>query len=102
MKEEPRLWYMRKRWTSKRKHQLKIEPLCKMCLALNKITPATVADHVERHDGNEFKFWFGKLQSLCTDHHNRTKQQIEVRGFSNEIGEDGFPVDKNHPFYKAE
>lgn len=92
-------WYCTAGWRKRRAHQLKIEPLCRMCTKEGKIEPAKIVDHVERHNGNYTKFVMGKLQSLCSDHHDKTKQQIEVRGFSNEIGADGFPVDERHPFY---
>lgn len=95
------IWYGRKAWYNKSKHQLKIEPLCRMCKERGIIEPARVADHMIPHRGDPNLFWLGELQSLCVDHHNKTKQQIEVRGYSSEIGVDGFPVDKNHPFNKS-
>jgi hypothetical protein len=30
-----------------------------------------------------------------------TKRQIELHGYCNDIGLDGFPTDPNHPFNKA-
>ncbi len=59
---------------------------------------ADVADHVIPHKGDEQLFWFGELQSLCKPHHDGTKQQQELRGFSSDIGNDGFPIDDQHPF----
>ena len=56
-----------------------------------------VADHVVPHKGDPVLFWEGELQTLCPDHHDSTKQQAEVRGFSVERGADGWPVDPNHP-----
>lgn len=93
--------YDKARWFKMAKYQLQIEPFCKMCADKGIETFASVVDHVERHSGDQMKFWFGKLQSLCADCHNRSKQQIEVRGFVNDIGVDGFPLDKRHPFYGA-
>lgn len=58
---------------------------------------ATVADHVERHNGDAALFWNGKLQSLCAPHHNSAKQRAELRGYSSAVGEDGFPLDPLHP-----
>src|SRR5215475_13952023 len=92
-------WYHRKRWKARAAHQLKIEPLCRMCKERGKIEPACVVDHVERHNGDLMKFVFGEVQSLCIDCHNRTKQQIEVLGYSRDIGPDGFPIDRRHPFW---
>ena len=92
-------WYHRKRWKMRAAHQLRIEPLCRMCTERGKIEPARVVDHVERHEGDLMKFVFGEVQSLCIDCHNRTKQQIEVLGYSRDIGADGLPVDRRHPFW---
>jgi len=92
-------WYHRKRWKTRAAHQLKIEPLCRICKERGKIEPACVVDHVERHNGDLVKFVFGDVQSLCIDCHNRTKQQIEVLGYSRDIGPDGFPIDRRHPFW---
>ena len=68
-------WYHRKRWKTRAAHQLKIEPLCRMCKERGKIEPACVVDHVERHNGDLVKFVFGDVQSLCIDCHNRTSSR---------------------------
>jgi 5-methylcytosine-specific restriction protein A len=68
-----------------------------MCLAQNIVNPATVADHIIPHLGDPGLFWHGELQSLCEPHHKGAKQQIETKGFSSEVGLDGWPVDPNHP-----
>jgi hypothetical protein len=72
-----------------------------MCLKENKLEAATVIDHIEPHRGDVNKFWLGKLQSLCLPHHNVTKLQIETRGYSSDIGPDGYPRDPDHPFNVA-
>ena len=94
-------WYDKRRWAKLAQHQLREEPLCCFCLKRGLVVPATVADHIEPHKGNERKFWFGKLQSLCSTCHGSIKQQIEVSGFSKEIGNDGWPVDRKHPVYRS-
>ena len=73
--------------------------MCRLCLEQSGgvVTPATVADHVIPHRGDEKLFWFGELQSLCQAHHSRDKQQTERIGFSTAIGDDGFPTDPLHP-----
>lgn len=91
--EQPwRRWYWTQRWRNIAKAQLRDEPLCAMCLAQGKVTPATVCDHVEAHKGDPHKFWFGKRQSLCAPHHSRDKQEIENGRIIIVIGEDGWPV----------
>lgn len=77
--------------------QLKAEPLCRMCRLQGRYTSATVADHVDKHDGDAVKFWQGPLQSLCDTHHDATKQAEEHRGFSTATGADGWPMDPRHP-----
>jgi 5-methylcytosine-specific restriction protein A len=93
-------WYGKQRWRNRAKLQMKLEPLCRMCLSQGVTEPATTADHIVPHRGDEMMFWFGALQSLCTPHHSRSKQQLEVRGYTNEIGIDGWPIDQGHPVHK--
>jgi 5-methylcytosine-specific restriction enzyme A len=86
------------RWKRLRKLQLAQEPLCKFCLERGSVTAATVADHVEPHKGNWTKFVTGKLQSLCYQCHNSTKQLIELHGHHSGVDRAGLPIDSNHPF----
>lgn len=67
------------RWQARRADQLRLEPLCRMCLAEEIVCVATVADHVVPHRGDVDAFWAGDLQSLCTPHHN-SRKQAEERG----------------------
>jgi hypothetical protein len=83
------------------KHQLRVEPLCRMCLAEGKVVAATTADHIEPHGGDINKFWLGRLQSLCTSYHSGRKQRLERDGFLPDVGSDGFPLDRNHPVYRT-
>jgi len=94
-------WYNKVRWAKRAKHQLKQHPLCVMCMQEGMITTAKVADHVIPHRGDYMLFWFGELQSLCSEHHSSSKQQLEHKGFVGDIGCDGFPIDDKHPFNKA-
>jgi 5-methylcytosine-specific restriction endonuclease McrA len=89
------------RWSRRARHQLRVEPFCRACAARGEVTVACVVDHIEPHKGDLNKFWLGALQSLCFDCHNGEKRFEENRGFSNRIGSDGMPLDKNHPFYKG-
>lgn len=90
-------WYGTQRWRRRSKAQLQAEPLCVMCLAANRTKAATVADHVVPHRGDEEAFWQGPLQSLCQHHHSQVKQREEVRGYSDAVGDDGWPLDPRHP-----
>lgn len=99
-RDQTQRWYKKQQWRNRAALQLKQYPLCAMCLDKGEVMPATVADHIEPHRGNEMKFWFGALASLCSNHHCRGKQQLEVRGFTSDIGADGWPTDQGHPVYK--
>jgi hypothetical protein len=61
--------------------------------------PATIADHIHPHKGDQHLFWFGALQSLCRPCHESGKKFEEARGFSCEVDASGMPVDKRHPIY---
>ena len=51
-------------WVRRSRMQLRIEPLCRMCLERNQVVPATVADHIIPHKGDLDAFYHGELQSL--------------------------------------
>lgn len=74
---ETRRLYGTQAWRKKARAQLQDEPLCRMCLAEDRIAAATVADHVEPHRGDPERFWNTPLQSLCGRHHNSVKQAEE-------------------------
>lgn len=59
------------------------------------------ADHIKKHYGNWKAFITGELQTLCDDHHNITKAQIERQGFSGAVNADGWPTDPKHPANKG-
>ena len=109
--------YSSARWRRLRAAHLAKEPVCRMCLAAGRVNDGTtdalgrpqtkkhtrslVVDHIEPHKGDLVKFWTGPFQTLCHDHHVKQKQIEEQRGYSTVIGEDGFPVDPNHPGNRA-
>jgi 5-methylcytosine-specific restriction enzyme A len=92
-----RSWYGLLAWKKRSRHQLTIEPLCTLCSRQGRIIPATIADHNPPHKGDWNKFRVGPLQSLCRDCHNR-KWASGRHGYGCDIGDDGLPVDPNHPF----
>jgi len=85
------------RWQRVRRQQLREHPWCAMCACHGVVEPATIADHVEPHHGDVNKFWLGELQSLCKPCHDGAKQSFESKGYRDEIGADGWPVDPKHP-----
>ncbi|WP_208353363.1 hypothetical protein [Pseudaestuariivita rosea] len=55
----------------------------------------------EAFAGDPKLFWDRtNLQTLCPHHHDRQKQRAELRGYSEERGADGWPIDPNHPANK--
>ena len=94
-------FYKTARWKRLRKLQLTQHPLCKFCLQRGIVTRANVVDHVKPHRGDWTDFITGELQSLCEPCHNSAKRQIELRGYSCDVGIDGYPIDPNHPFNRA-
>jgi hypothetical protein len=68
---------------------------------MGKIVPAQIADHVTPHRGDAQLFWYGTLTSLCASCHSGTKQEQEKKGYSTDVGVDGWPVDEQHPVYRA-
>lgn len=86
-----------------RRHQLNVQPLCIMCMDLGRYVKADVADHIIPHRGLAKLFFNAdNLQSLCKMHHDRHKQKDERRGYSVRIGQDGWPVDEQHPVHTAQ
>lgn len=69
-----------------------------MCKAEGRITVATVCDHIKPHKGEWSKFFdYRNVQSLCAPCHDRHKQSEERRGYSSQVGADGWPIDDRHP-----
>jgi 5-methylcytosine-specific restriction endonuclease McrA len=99
--ENPRDWYETYRWKMRRKSQLQQHPLCAHCASKGLVVVAVIADHVRPHKGNWNEFWMGKLQSLCSRCHESGKKYEEHRGYQNDIGADGWPVDPRHPTYQG-
>lgn len=90
------------------------EPLCRACMRRGIINDGSltssgarqekpkrrrlVVDHVVPHRGDEALFFDPEnLQTLCLDDHDQNKQRFERNGYSEERGEDGWPVDPMHP-----
>lgn len=86
--------YSTRLWRDRRAHQLKRHPLCAKCLAQDppRLTRATVADHVQRHNGDVLLFFKGALQSLCKRCHDSDKQSEERAPPA--CDRDGYPTDR--------
>jgi 5-methylcytosine-specific restriction protein A len=65
---------------------------------MNNQPAQAICDHIKKHDGNSDLFFdAANLQTLCKRCHDSSKQSEERRGYSDRIGEDGWPVDPDHP-----
>ena len=91
--------YKTSQWQAIRLHQLTEHPLCKRHLDRGVIKRAEVVHHVVRHNGDPKLFFRGPFESLCKECHDSAAQSEERRGYSTEIGADGWPVDARHPAY---
>ena len=68
-------------------------PACVRCGRASEVT-----DHVEPHKGDRGKFWDRKnWQALCRPCHSGPKQAEERRGYTVQVGLDGWPTDPRHP-----
>ena len=85
-------------WERRRRHQLHVEPLCRLCLEAGRVAPATVADHIEPHRGSYELFRLGKLRSLCADCHNGLDHTNRPRA---PIRVDVAPSDPRHPWNRS-
>jgi len=91
--------YGTRKWRNRRAQQLRIEPLCRLCLAEGKVVAATVADQITPWRGDVNAFWLGPLQSLCAHCHESRKKFRERHGYDRGCGSDGLPLDPRHPDY---
>jgi 5-methylcytosine-specific restriction protein A len=59
------------RWRQYRLTYLLSNPLCCLCNAAGRVTPATVVDHIVAHKGNEQLFWDPtNHRAVCRPHHD--------------------------------
>lgn len=94
------------KWEKARKAYLAEHPLCETCRRAGRITAATVVDHITPHRGDYKMFWDRKnWQPLCDAApwrcHSSKKQSEERLGYSTDVGDDGWPIDPNHPVNRS-
>lgn len=66
------------KWKKYREKFLFINPLCVFCRDQNRVTAATVVDHIVPHNGDQTLFWDEKNhQPLCKHCHDSVKQKQE-------------------------
>ncbi|WP_110647554.1 HNH endonuclease [Salinicola peritrichatus] len=90
-------------WRKLRAQVLAEEPLCRQCVALGIVTPATDVDHIDNAEGDYTDDNSREnLQPLCHECHSRkTMAETQGRG-ATVIGCDtsGMPLDPDHPWRK--
>ena len=69
--------YKTPEWAAIRQAVLAEQPLCVRCLADGIVEPATVVNHVHRHEGDVTKFFGGPFEAICKPHHDRDVQREE-------------------------
>ena len=99
---EWRRLYNTAEWKRLRKAQLEKDNFgCVFCRGQFRTKLATVVDHIRPHKGDHSLFFDPtNLQSLCKPCHDSHKRNIELRGYHNMVGSDGWPLDPNHPSNK--
>lgn len=65
---------------------------------MGRVTAATVVDHiVPVREAPDRRLDPDNLQPLCKHCHDSLKAQQESRGYHSAVGEDGWPIDPDHP-----
>lgn len=90
-----------RKWEARRAEHLRLHPWCVACAEEGRRIRAVAVDHRTPHRGSRETFERSPLDSLCTDHHNRRKQQQERRGYHGDPQADGMPSDPAHPWLRA-
>lgn len=95
-------WYQSTRWRKSRKAFLSANPLCSECRKYERVTVATIVDHIEPHKGDEDKFWDqSNWQGLCASCHSMHKQSAERGHGQYGCDASGRPLDPSHPWYEG-
>ncbi len=85
-------------WRKGRKVFLAQHPLCVRCEAQGRVTAANVVNHITPHKGDITLFFtWSNWEATCKPCHDRDIQSEERRGYSKQVGADGWPTDEKHP-----
>jgi 5-methylcytosine-specific restriction enzyme A len=91
-----------RRWEKAREAFLRENPLCALCQAIGRTTPATIVDHRTPHRGDPKLFWEqSNWQSLCKSCHDSVKQAEEQTGWLRGADKDGVPLDVGHHWHSG-
>lgn len=67
------------------------EPLCRMCTAKGRVTPATIADHVTPLAAGGERDTLENLQPLCAECHTAKTLKDQGKRAKRRVGLDGWP-----------
>lgn len=68
------------------------------CSNCGKVTGRVEVHHKDPHRGDRRKFFdIDNLTCLCPDCHKRFGRQSDLRGYHEDVDEDGYPTDPAHP-----
>lgn len=96
--QQYRALYKTTAWRKGRLAFLDQHPLCERCQAIDRVTAATVVHHRKPHKGDLALFYsWANWEAVCQPHHDTDIQSEERKGYSTKIGEDGWPLDSQHP-----
>ncbi|MDD5268407.1 MAG: HNH endonuclease [Methylococcales bacterium] len=76
-KAEHDRFYHRVAWKKVRALQLQIEPLCRECRKVGKLTAATVVDHIIERSKGGGDYDLGNLRSVCVSCHNAITRRAD-------------------------
>jgi 5-methylcytosine-specific restriction enzyme A len=89
------------RWKQTRVAYLHAHPYCAICAKFGVKKLATDVHHIlPRRERPDLAFDWNNFQGLCVRCHSGHMQADENRGYSDETGADGWPVDPRHPSNK--
>jgi 5-methylcytosine-specific restriction endonuclease McrA len=101
--EAYRKLYQTKQWSKLREVALLRDAFkCQRCgcfLKRGRSHPqSAVVHHIKAHKGDiDLFFDINNTTSVCWTCHSGVIQSEEARGYSTQIGQDGWPTDRNHP-----
>jgi 5-methylcytosine-specific restriction enzyme A len=97
--------YTTQRWQRLRRLKLQHNPLCETCLKQQRIEAATVVDHIVAIKAGGAPYpALDELCSQCVSCHNHKTRIVEQQGKELTVkscDEFGYPLDKNHPWYRS-
>ncbi len=74
------------KWSKASKTHLNQYPLCIECSLDDKLTPATLVDHITPHAGNKQLFWDrDNWQGLCAPCHGRKSYKESIVGYKTQV-----------------